>query len=96
MDEMKKWDLTLSNNLVSIRGRILPMENIKSIVRTYDGGCEADWTKHLRTLPMFICALPSNWFILAPQDCCSAVTLFANNLMRAATGMSFKLPQPTM
>lgn len=93
---MKKWNLTLSNSLVDVPGRVLPYESIKSNKTAYDGGNEADWTKHLRSLPMFICATMKTWIILAPQDCCSDVKTFAMTLEKAARGMSFSLPQPTM
>jgi len=96
VDELKKWNLTLSNNLVDVPARILSFEQIKSKSRAYDGGFEADWTRHLRNLPMFTCASMSNWVILAPQDCCNDVNSFALTLKKTAIGMSFTLPQPTL
>lgn len=86
----------MSNSLVEVPARILPFEQIKSSNRAYDGGFEADWTKHLRALPMFTCAAMSTWVILAPQDCCNEVKSFSENLAKAAKGMSFTLPQPMM
>lgn len=87
----------MSNSLVNVTGRVLPMEQIKSNAnKAYDGGYEADWTKHLRALPMFTCATMKTWVILAPQDCCDQVKSFAQTLGKAAQGMSFILPQPIM
>lgn len=86
----------MGNNLVDVPARILPFEQIKSLSRAYDGGLEADWTKHLRSLPMFSSAMMVSWVILTPEDCCHEVKSFSQTLGRAAQGMSFSLPQPTM
>lgn len=96
MSELKRWNLTLSNSLVDVPGRILPLEKIKSNTKVYDGGYEADWTKHLRALPMFTCAIMKTWVILTPQDFLRDVQSFATSLSKAAQGMSFILPPPIM
>jgi len=96
VEELKRWNLTLSNGLVDVRGRVLPPEPIKSNTKGYDGGSEADWTKHLRSLPMFTCAVVKNWVILTPKDYFKEVELFATTLAQAAQGMSFRLPKPLM
>lgn len=93
---MKKWNLTLSNQLVDVPARILPLEQIKSQNKSYDGGFEADWTKHLRSIPMFSNAIVRSWVIVAPQDLQRDVQSFAQTLSKAAQGMSFQLPQPNM
>lgn len=96
MDELKRWNLTLKNSLVEVRGRVLPPEPIKSNASGYDGGIEADWTKSLRSLPMFTCAVMSHWAILTPQDTVKDVQTFVRTLMNAGKGMSFILPTPIM
>lgn len=62
----------------------------------YDGGFEADWTRHLRALPMFTCATMKSWVILTPQDNLRDVQAFASSLSKAAQGMAFTLPPPIM
>lgn len=57
---------------------------------------EADWTRKLRTLPMFACAMMRCWVILTPQDCLKDVQIFAETLSQAARGMSFMLPKANM
>ena len=94
--ELKRWNLTLSNKLVELTGRTLQPEPIQSRTKGYNGGEEADWTKHLRSLPMFTSATVKNWYILAPRDCCREVEAFAQNLQKAAQGMTFVLPRPAM
>ncbi|XP_050528664.1 piwi-like protein Siwi [Daktulosphaira vitifoliae] len=96
VEELKKWNLTLGKNLVELSGRVLPPEKIKSNTRDYDGALEADWTKQLRFLPMYTCALMKCWVIVAPQDCIRDVQPFAVNLAKAAQGMSFTLPRPIL
>lgn len=93
---MKRWNLTLSNKLVELTGRTLPPEPIQSRSKGYNGGEEADWTKHLRALPMFTSAIVKHWVILAPRDSCREVDVFAQSLAKTAQGMNFILPQPTM
>lgn len=96
MEELKRWNLTLKNSLVEVRGRVLPPEPIKSSASGYDGGTEADWTKTLRTLPMFTCAVMSHWAILTPRENVKDVETFVDTLKTAGKGMSFILPQPMM
>lgn len=96
MSELEKWNLTLSNQLVTVPGRILAPEQIKSHNRTYDGGPDADWTRHIRTLPMFTNSVVRTWVVLVQQDLQRDVQLFTQTLAKAAQGMSFVLPQPYM
>jgi len=93
---LKRWNLTLSNKLVELTGRTLQPEQIQSRTKGYNGGEEADWTKHLRSLPMFTSASVKHWTILAPKDCYREVEAFAISLAKAAQGMTFVLPKPVM
>jgi len=93
---LKRWNLTLSNKLVELTARTLQPEPIQSRSKGYNGGDEADWTRHLRSLPMFTSAIVKHWVILAPKDCCREVDLFAQTLAKAAQGMTFTLPRPVM
>jgi len=86
----------LSSNLIEVPGRVLPLEQIQSSSRSYDGGNDSDWIRHLRSLPMFTCAKMERWVILAPRDCCNEVKLFTQTLAKAAQGMSFTLPPPIL
>ncbi|KAL4154233.1 hypothetical protein QTP88_002060 [Uroleucon formosanum] len=94
--ELKRWNLTLSNKLVELTARTLQPEPIQSRSKGYNGGDEADWTRHLRSLPMFTSAIVKYWVILAPKDCCREVDAFAHTLATAALGMNFTLPRPAI
>lgn len=96
MEELKRWNLTLDNKLVEVKARVLPPESIKSHTKTFDGGVEADWTRHLRALPMFTCAQLRCWIILTPQENIREVKAFTESLFKAGQGMSFILPKPHM
>jgi len=93
---LKRWNLTLSNKLVELTGRTLQPEPLQSRSRGYNGGEEADWTKHLRSLPMFTSAIVKHWIILAPKDCCRKVEAFAQSLQKAAQEINFILLSPVM
>ncbi|XP_050437858.1 piwi-like protein Siwi [Adelges cooleyi] len=96
VEEFKKWNLKLSNNLVEVTGRVLNFEPIYSNSKNYSGGEEADWTKHLRMLPMYMCAVVKCWVVVAPVQNIQEVNNFVKSLERAAKQMYFTLPQPVM
>jgi len=96
VDELKKWNFTLSNSLVKLRGRVLPLEKIVSNKESYNADQSANWTACLRYLPMFTCVNIKHWVILAPSTCLTEVQMFSNSLISTAQGMSFKLPRPIM
>ncbi|XP_001949497.1 piwi-like protein Siwi [Acyrthosiphon pisum] len=96
VNELKRWNLTLSNKLVELTGRILPPEPIQSRTNGYNGGEEADWTKNLRSLPMFTSAIVKHWVILVPREYSQEVDPFVQSLAKAASGMNFTLPKPTV
>ncbi|VVC26674.1 Piwi domain,Ribonuclease H-like domain,PAZ domain [Cinara cedri] len=92
--ELQKWNLTLKNGLIDVPGRVLAPESIKLSNRTFDGGPEANWTKHLRCASMFTCPIIQHWVILSPNDYVSGLQTFIHSLQKASKGMSFMLPNP--
>ncbi|XP_050436939.1 piwi-like protein Siwi [Adelges cooleyi] len=96
VQELKDWNLSLSKNLVEVTGRTLLPEQIKSNRGDYNGAMEADWTKHLRSSPMYTCAVMKTWVILGPEDSIRDIQGFAQSLYKAGQGMSFSLPQPVI
>ncbi|XP_026813338.1 piwi-like protein Siwi isoform X2 [Rhopalosiphum maidis] len=95
-ESLTQWNLTLSNKLITIPGRVLPQEMLYSGKNdsTYPAGINADWTAHLRSLPMYRHAEISNWVIVTPYMWSSDVGQFTNTLLRVANNMHFSLSRP--
>lgn len=96
MEAFERWNLTLSNELVTIPGRVLKPEIISSSTESFDSGNEADWTKKLRSFPMYACAEMKRWAIVTPASCNHEVNMFLNTLYRVCEGLRFRLPRPDM
>eukprot|EP00102_Acyrthosiphon_pisum_P020704 XP_016657914.1 PREDICTED: protein piwi-like [Acyrthosiphon pisum] len=93
-ESLKKWNLTLSNKLVTIPGRVLPQESLHGNNYIFPAGNKANWTVQLSKLPMFTCAEIQRWVVLGPEENGAEVRQFTNTLLQVAKGMSFNLPQP--
>ncbi|XP_050528638.1 piwi-like protein Siwi [Daktulosphaira vitifoliae] len=96
VNELNNWNLTLGKNLVTIPARVLLPEKIKSNNGEYSGDKNADWTKHLRSNPMYTCVKVKHWVVVAPGDNMAAVKDFITDLSSAGSGMSFNLPPPIL
>ncbi|XP_050056192.1 piwi-like protein Siwi [Aphis gossypii] len=96
-DSLKEWNLTLSNALITINGRVLPQENLNGDNHKYPAGHNNDWTAQLRSLPMYknIVGIQC-WAIVTPHMCSSNVGKFTNTLISVADNLGFKLPKPRM
>lgn len=92
--ELKQWDLKLAERLIEFGGRSLPPENIVAGGgKTYSAGRDADWTKELRSAPMFVAAQISCWAIITPGRCYRSTENFVQLLNRASHGMQWSLPR---
>lgn len=96
MESLERWNLTLKNNLVELTGRVLPPEDIFDNTKKFNGGITADWTKHIRSSPMFSCASINCWVIITPYMYKADVKKFVGCLQTVTKGMSFRLPLPQM
>uniref|UniRef100_A0A2S2NF98 Protein piwi n=1 Tax=Schizaphis graminum TaxID=13262 RepID=A0A2S2NF98_SCHGA len=94
-ESLTQWNLTLSNKLITIPGRVLPQEKLYSVNNLpYPAGINADWTFHLRSLPMHRSIEISKWVIVTPSNWSSDVEKFTKTLLRVASNMNFTLPIP--
>lgn len=96
MNELKKWNLTLSNSLVDVPGRIIKSQDIYNKNLQSLSGNTTDWTGNLRSSPMFMSATIKLWVILTPEKFYSYVIEFVKTLIKVANNMSFKVPTPNM
>lgn len=91
--------MTLDNTLVKVSSRVLPFESIYGKIESkkYDGGDTADWTRHVRSLPMFTCGNLSKWsFICCASLNDSIINTFIQSLQNVSKSMNFFIPPPQM
>uniref|UniRef100_A0A1B6F8K3 Piwi domain-containing protein n=2 Tax=Cuerna arida TaxID=1464854 RepID=A0A1B6F8K3_9HEMI len=95
--EFADWNLKLSKELVKVPARIIDAEKIVlGNEITVHSGDECDWTRHLRSNPMF--TMPkeglSRWVIIFPGKVGRDAESFVNTLISAGKGMKFFISQP--
>ncbi|XP_050063196.1 piwi-like protein Siwi [Aphis gossypii] len=93
-DLLKEWNLTLSNALVTIHGRVLPQENLYGDNHKYPAGYNNNWSSKLRSLPMYNMIKIPCWAIVTPYMWSSDVGRFANSLVKIANNLGFPLQRP--
>lgn len=87
--------MQLSQQLVEIPGRILPMETI--VVgegKQYDTGPDADWTRNLRSSKMLLNVDLNQWAIIYLGRSEKEVRYFVETLQKCARGMYFNIGRP--
>nr|CAI5824559.1 unnamed protein product [Callosobruchus analis] len=95
IQELKRWDLKFSQDLVKFQGRVLPPETIVGGGnKKYSAGPQADWTRDLRSLPMFDPAQMSRLAVICPVKFKQSCSEFIQCLQRAARGMEWDIGQP--
>ncbi|KAJ9581672.1 hypothetical protein L9F63_023148 [Diploptera punctata] len=98
-EELKSWQMCLSQNLVSIPSRILPREKI--ILRsdnypiTCDPGIKSDWTSELKSKPMLSSLPIDSWAVISPSSLKYEVRQFVSQLRKSAAQMEWRLSEPS-
>ncbi|XP_046741985.1 piwi-like protein Siwi [Diprion similis] len=93
--DLKDWNLSLSDKLIDIPGRIMPSEKIIfGREKKVDAGPEADWTRELRNVTMLSCGKMDNWALIVTSRAKRDVENFVSTLIQVSTKLGFKLPQP--
>nr|UJZ92587.1 piwi-like protein Siwi [Scaphoideus titanus] len=95
--EFEDWNMRLADKLVDIPARVLPPEQIVlGNNMAVPSGDECDWTRHLRSNPMFV--MPqgglSRWVIIFPSRVGRDTQSFVDTLKTAARGMKFTMSDP--
>lgn len=92
VEEIKRWDLQLAQDLIEFQGRVLPEEQILlKNNQVITGGAEADWTRGLRVAPMFNIAHIDKLAVVVPKRFKDGAYEFINCLLKVAKGMSFQI-----
>ncbi|XP_056630152.1 piwi-like protein Siwi [Diorhabda sublineata] len=95
VSELRKWDFKLTDRLINFQGRILPQEQILGGNNAkYSSGPQADWTRELRSLPMFYGAKMSKFAVVCPVKFKNSCQDFLQCLQRSAKGMQWNMSQP--
>nr|CAH7761897.1 unnamed protein product [Callosobruchus chinensis] len=95
MQELKRWDLKFSQDIVKFQGRVLAPETIVGGGnQKYTAGTQANWTRDLRNLPMFEPGQMSRLAVICPTRFRQPCNDFIVCLQRAARGMQWDIGQP--
>ncbi|CAG9764078.1 unnamed protein product [Ceutorhynchus assimilis] len=92
LEEIRRWDLKLADCLIELQGRVLPQESL--LLRSnqpIQGGEEADWTRNLRTAPMYHIVNVDKLAIIAPSRVTQAAQEFGQMLSKVGKGMSMNI-----
>ncbi|CAG9813111.1 unnamed protein product [Phaedon cochleariae] len=93
--EVRKWDLDLADRLVRFQGRVLPQETIVGGNNAkYPAGPQADWTRELRALPMFVAGQIPRFAVVCPVKLKGACQDFVQCLQKSARGMRWDIGAP--
>lgn len=94
-EELKNWNMQLSEYLLTLSGRILPSENIilGSQVRCGTGKA-CDWTRELRLHPMLVPQEIDSWAVIMPNRQRRDVQQFISALRAAGCSMELRLSDP--
>ncbi|XP_066143660.1 piwi-like protein Siwi [Euwallacea fornicatus] len=92
IEEVRRWDLQLADTLIEFSGRVLPQETLYlRNSQPVQGGEEADWTRSLRSVPMFNTVHVDKLAILSPSRLAGSAKEFGQMLSKAAKGMSMNI-----
>lgn len=94
VDEFKNWNLQLDKNLVQIKARVLPADEIvtgESSTRVPDN---ADWTMSLRKARSVYSNPLKEWIVVCTQKDQRGVQSFVDMMIRCAAPMQFMIAQP--
>ncbi|XP_065166843.1 piwi-like protein Siwi [Atheta coriaria] len=97
MQEMKRFDLSLSKDILSLTARQLDTETLyfqPNAQACYSAMPDAEWSKNTRGKPMYRTAAMSTWAIVYSNKDKDGVQAFYANMTKAATGMKWNLGKP--
>lgn len=97
-DVLRKWNMTLSNDLVRFDGRLLASHQILFGGQSIDLNCRyeqiGNWDRHIRNQRQYQEASLRRWSIIYPRYAAKESMNLFKNLKTAAIGMRFDLGEP--
>ncbi|XP_063905421.1 piwi-like protein Siwi [Zophobas morio] len=95
VQEIRRWDLNIGENLVRFQGRVLSPEGLVGGGDSrYSGGSQADWTRELRSKPMLHSPKMERLAVLCPSKFKNPAQDFLQLLAKAAGGMRWSIGSP--
>ncbi|CAH2108301.1 unnamed protein product [Euphydryas editha] len=95
VEELAKWDMKLSNTLVRIKGRQLPVESIvQGGVRYQAGTTNEGWTRDMRSKSLHVIATVPSWVVITPDRQRRDTESFVELIMKTGNGVGFRMPRP--
>jgi len=95
-DELMKWNMKFSTDLVKCPGRLLPPEGISLGGKTVNYRSDnADWTRELQK-GLFTPAHIKKWYLIYPDREQNKVQSFLQSMQRVAPGLGVQLGNPRM
>ncbi|XP_076274954.1 piwi-like protein Siwi [Rhynchophorus ferrugineus] len=91
IEELKKWDLKLAQDLVQFTGRVLPQETLAGGSGSLMPGPRADWTGNLKTATMFAPAKLDALVVVCPVRLKKATGEFVASIQQVARVMKFQI-----
>ncbi|XP_049818094.1 piwi-like protein Siwi isoform X2 [Aethina tumida] len=92
MHEIRRWDLEIADKLVELPARLLTPESLLAGEnRSYSAGQEADWTRELRSVPMYSTTEMKRLAVICPSRLFDKTEEFMTCLQRAGGGMRWNL-----
>ncbi|XP_065335975.1 piwi-like protein Siwi [Cloeon dipterum] len=97
-NELSKWNMSFSPQLIRMQGRELPMETIiqgdASNPRRYEAGRNVDWTAKLRSNPLLVGVKMERWIAIVPRPIQQESMSFISLILQAARGMFMGMSEP--
>lgn len=96
VEEMATWSLKLSKNLVKIKGRQLPTENIiQGNNSKYPAGDTTEgWTRDMRSRSLYTIANLPKWVVITPDRLRGDMQSFTDLIIKTGNGVGFRMPAP--
>ncbi|XP_030750694.1 piwi-like protein Siwi [Sitophilus oryzae] len=94
VEELKRWDLQLAQDIVEFNGRVLPQESVyigKS--QAIPSGPKADWTQGLRSAPLFNSTPLERLAVVCPSRLKQPTADFVQSIQQVSRGMNFQVGQ---
>lgn len=94
LKELRRWGLEIDSQIMTITGRVLPVENICLQSTTFPTGSDASWSREVVRDPS-ISSIPLNiWAIFYPRHCADQAEELVSTFNKMAGSIGLRLERP--